>query len=103
MSGLYKKIKKFNNSPKIEKSINLYDSNSTYNLDTGLRDKRRTYWFGSENDNKEITSVLYNKIQDYNNFRNIANQGMAPQSNNPLDTKKRKKLFNEEETTIFGN
>ena len=91
------------NSANIEKQINLYNSDKTYNLDTGLRNKRRTYWFGSENDNKEITGSFYSKIQDYNNFRNIANQGMATQNNNPLDAKKRKKLFNEEETTMFGN
>ena len=95
--------KKTINSSKIERSINLYDSKKTYNLDTGLRNKRRTYWFRAENNNKEITGSFYNKIQDYNNYRNIANQGMTTQSNNSLDTKKRKKLFNQEETTMFGN
>lgn len=100
---MYSPLKTKANSAFIEKQINLYNSDKTYELDTGLRNKRRTYWFGSENDNREITSSFYSKVQDYNNFRKIANQGMAPQSNNPLDTKKRKKLFNQEETTIFGN
>lgn len=83
---------------------NLYNSDINYSTRTSKYNRRKTYFVTNENgEEMRVAPDTYNKFVDYNNFRNIANQGMAPQSNNPLDTKKRKKLFNEEETTMFGN
>jgi hypothetical protein len=87
-----------------EKNINLYDYTGTYELDTGKRNKRTTYWFGKEDEGgASITEDFYNKVKDYNDYRNIANQGMTPGiTNNPLK-KKRKSIFNQDKETIFGN
>ena len=83
---------------------NLYDADINYDVRKSKYKGKRTYFVSNENGHEvRVMPSTYNKFVDYNNFRKIANQGMAPQSNNPLDAKKRKKLFNEEETTIFGN
>lgn len=92
------------NTKNLENKTNLYDYAGTYELDTGKRNKRTTYWFGKEDGGGyKITEDFYNKVKDYNNYRNIANQGMAPGiTNNPLK-KKRKSIFDQNRETIFGN
>lgn len=84
--------------------LNLYDYAGIYKIDTGRRHRRKTYFLGHEDGGGiKISESEYNRVKDYNEYRTISNQGMVPQNNNPLNTKKRKKLFNEEETTMFGN
>ena len=87
-------------------SINLYDSVGTYELDTGRRNKRTTYFLGNEYKNgHRLTRNEYDKIKDYNNYRDIANKGMSMQTSNNVDiaNKKRKNLFTQDNTTLFGN
>ena len=89
---------------KKEKNFNLYDGTETFYIETGRGDKKTTYWYGKEKDGgTRITEEFYNDLKNYNDYRNIANQGMAPGiTNNPLK-KKRKSIFNQDRETIFGN
>lgn len=57
-------------------------------------------------DGYSVSETLYNKAQDYNAFRDIADAGMvAMATNNALlsNKKAKKSLFQQQDNSIFGN